>query len=142
MANPYMLFCVYERCAFGELLAAAWMPLLVLAALRTPISLRSVAIPVALLWLTNAPSAVMSCYLFALIALLRLALLYRDAFSGRRMQAMLPFALRAIGGIALGIGLAAFYIVPASWERRWGPDRSRYRAVLPRARQHALPSNT
>jgi len=119
MANPYMLFCVYERCAFGELLAAAWMPLLVLAALRTPISLRSVAIPVALLWLTNAPSAVMSCYLFALIALLRLALLYRDAFSGRRMQAMLPFALRAIGGIALGIGLAAFYIVPASWERRW-----------------------
>jgi len=119
VVNPYMLFCVYERCAFGELLAAAWMPLLLLAALRTPISLRSVAIPVALLWLTNAPSAVMSCYLFALIAVLRLAGLYRDAFTDRRLETMLPFALRAAGGVALGIGLAAFYIVPTLWERRW-----------------------
>src|SRR5580698_5429888 len=71
MANPYLLFCAYERCAYGELLAAAWMPLLLLAALRLRISVRSIAVPVALLWLTNAPSAVMGCYLFALIALLR-----------------------------------------------------------------------
>src|SRR5580698_8200172 len=40
MANPYMLFCAYERSAYGELLAAAWMPLLLLAALRNPLSLR------------------------------------------------------------------------------------------------------
>jgi len=119
MVNPYMLFCVYERCAYGELLAASWMPLLVLAALRTPISARNIAIPVALLWLTNAPSAVMSCYLFAFIALLRLLHLYRNAFTGKRLHTILPFVLRAIGGVALGIGLAAFYIVPAVWERRW-----------------------
>lgn len=119
MANPYMLFCAYERSAYGELLAAAWMPLLLLAALRNPLSLRKIAIPVALLWLTNAPSAVMGCYLFALIALLRLALLCRNTFTGRRLQSIVRFALRAVGGVALGIGLAAFYIVPAAWQRRW-----------------------
>jgi len=119
MANPYMLFCAYERCAYGELLAAAWMPLLLLSILRKQISLRRIAIPIALLWLTNAPSAVMSCYLFALIALLRLALVCRHSFDRRRLQTMLPFAARAIGGVTLGIGLAAFYIVPAAWERRW-----------------------
>ncbi|HXB62739.1 MAG TPA: hypothetical protein VNU94_07820 [Acidobacteriaceae bacterium] len=119
MTNPYMLFCAYERSAYGELLAAAWMPLLLLAVLRLHISVRSIAVPVALLWLTNAPSAVMSCYLFALIALLRLALLCRHSFTQRRMQTMLPFALRSLGGVALGMGLAAFYIVPAAWERRW-----------------------
>jgi hypothetical protein len=119
MANPYILFCVYERCAYGELLAAAWMPLLLLSILSKHISVRSIATPVALLWLTNAPSAVMSCYLFALIALLRLALLCRHSFEKRRIQTMLPFALRAIGGMALGLTLAAFYIVPAAWERRW-----------------------
>jgi Ca2+/Na+ antiporter len=119
MANPYMLFCAYERCAYGELLAAAWMPLLLLAILRTPISLRGIALPVALLWLTNAPSAVMSCYLFAVIALLRVLSIARNAFTGRRLRSIAPFALRAVGGMALGIGLAAFYIVPASWQRRW-----------------------
>jgi hypothetical protein len=119
IANPYMLFCVYERCAYGELLAAAWMPLLLLSILSKHISVRGIAIPVALLWLTNAPSAVMSCYLFALIVLLRLALLCRHSFEKRRIQTMVPFALRALGGMALGLALAAFYIVPAAWERRW-----------------------
>ncbi len=120
MVNPYMLFCAYERCAYGELLAAAWMPLLLLAAFCACTSpLRSIAIPVALLWLTNAPSAVMSCYLFALIALLRLALLCRHSFATAACRRWLPSPLRSLGGMALGIGLAAFYIVPAAWERRW-----------------------
>ena len=34
MANPYMLFTAYERTAYAELLAAAWIPLLLLAVLR------------------------------------------------------------------------------------------------------------
>ena len=34
--NPYMLFTAYERSAFAELLAAAWLPLLFLAASPAP----------------------------------------------------------------------------------------------------------
>src|ERR1700752_5203653 len=34
IANPYMLFTAFERTAYGELLAAAWIPLLLRAALR------------------------------------------------------------------------------------------------------------
>ena len=71
LANPYMLFNAFERSAFAELLAAAWIPLLLLAVLRERPTIRGIAMPVALLWLTNAPAAVMGCYLFALLAALR-----------------------------------------------------------------------
>jgi len=119
LVNPYMLFCAYERCAYGELLAAAWMPLLLHAMLREAPSMRRVALPVALLWLTNAPAAVMSCYLAALIAIFRIILILRSAYRERHLQAILPFTLRALGGFLLGLGLAAFYLVPAIWQRRW-----------------------
>ena len=40
LANPYMLFTAFERTAYAELLAAAWIPLLLLALLRpTPTDL-------------------------------------------------------------------------------------------------------
>ena len=79
LANPYMLFTAFERSALAELLAAAWMPLLLLALLRpTPTNLpstlrtiRNIAIPLALLWLTNAPAAVIGSYTLALVATLR-----------------------------------------------------------------------
>jgi hypothetical protein len=71
LANPYMLFNAFERSALAELLAAAWIPLLLLAVLRPRPTIRGVAIPVALLWLTNAPAAVMGCYTLALLAALR-----------------------------------------------------------------------
>ena len=74
IANPYMLFNAFERTAFAELLAAAWIPLLLLAVLRTRPTIRGIAIPIALLWLTNAPAAVMGCYTFALIAAIRVVL--------------------------------------------------------------------
>jgi len=42
LANPYMLFTAFERSALAELLAAAWIPLLLLALLRpTPTDLPS-----------------------------------------------------------------------------------------------------
>ena len=74
LANPYMLFNAFERTAYAELLAAAWIPLLLLAILRPRPTIRGIAIPVALLWLTNAPAAVMGCYALALLATLRLIL--------------------------------------------------------------------
>ena len=66
-ANPYMLFTAYERTAFAELLAAAWMPWLLKALLAEEPRLLPVALPVALLWLTNAPAAVMGTYTLAIL---------------------------------------------------------------------------
>ncbi|WP_158792365.1 hypothetical protein [Granulicella sp. L60] len=70
--NPYMLFTAYERTAYAELLAAAWIPLLLHAILRKQVTIPRIAIPIALLWITNAPAAVMSCYALAILALIRL----------------------------------------------------------------------
>ncbi len=71
LANPYMLFTAFERSALAELLAAAWIPLLLLALLRPPPTLRGIAIPQALHWLTQAPAAVIGSYTLALVATLR-----------------------------------------------------------------------
>lgn len=113
VVNPYMLFTAYERTAYAELLAAAWIPLLLHAALRERVSIPRIAIPVALLWLTNAPAAVMSCYALAFIAIVRLLLPAKGSFS------KMALALEIAGGTVLGLGLAAFYIVPAAYERRF-----------------------
>lgn len=118
LLNPYMLFVAYERTAYGELLSAILLPLLVLYGLREKPALLPLSLVIAALWLTNAPSAVMGCYLLALLVLV--------AAIQDRSPALI---LRAAGATALGLGLAAFYIVPAAYEERWveiaraiGPD--------------------
>ena len=108
IANPYALFVAYERTAYGELLAGAWLPLLVLFALRRKPSVALLGIAVAILWLCNSPAGVVGSYLLALLALAM-------CFAERRWWP----ALRAAGGVALGLGLAAFYLVPAAFEQRW-----------------------
>jgi lysylphosphatidylglycerol synthetase-like protein (DUF2156 family) len=108
--NPYMLFTAYERTAYAELLAAAFIPLLLHAILRERVTIPGIAIPIALLWLTNAPAAVMSCYALALLTLIRLA----KPSSLRR-----EIAINTTAGTVLGLALAAFYIVPAAYERRF-----------------------
>jgi hypothetical protein len=108
IANPYAMFVAYERAAFGELLASAWMPLMVLFALRSRASVAPLGLSVAALWLTNSPAAVMGSYLLAILAL-----------EMSMAQGKLWPVLRAAGGMALGLGLAAFYIVPAAFEQRW-----------------------
>jgi hypothetical protein len=151
MVNPYMLFTAYERTAYAELLAAAWIPLLLHAILRRQITIPRIAIPIALLWLTNAPAAVMSCYALALLTFVRLitnpATENRNttnpgapyiAASSRCVgivqsttapahctpcntatQTPLQIAINTILGTALGLGLAAVYILPAAYERRY-----------------------
>jgi hypothetical protein len=80
----------------------------VLFALRRRSSIALLGLSVAALWLTNSPAAVMGSYLLAVLAL------------GMWIVEGRPWpVLRAMGGIALGLGLAAVYIIPAAFEQRW-----------------------
>ena len=108
--NPYNLEVVYIRCAFAEFLAAALFPLFVLAVLRLSVKeKRSVAILalwIAVLWLTNIPAAIIANYLAALMVL-ALALV-------RKPKSLLASFVAAE---VLGVGLAAFYLLPARVEQ-------------------------
>lgn len=114
LANPYMLFTAYERAAYAELLAAAWMPLLLHEAFRDRIVAWRLAIPIALLWITNAPAAVIGCYSLAVIGIVRLARLIHK----RDKQHAISVALHGVGGTVLGLALASFYLLPAIIERK------------------------
>lgn len=116
MVHPYMLFTFYERAAYAELLAAAWIPLVLLSVLRPRITLPGIAIPICLLWLTNAPAAVMGSYALALFELVRVVLNCRGP---EGFKAALREGATVAAGAALGIGCAAFYIVPATVEQSW-----------------------
>lgn len=114
IVHPYMMFTFYERSAYGELLAAAWIPLLLWAVLRERVSVAGVAVPVALLWLSNDPEAVIGCYLLALLAVLRVAWVWRESWRDAMSD-----AAKLAAGVVLGLGLAGFYLVPAIVEQRW-----------------------
>jgi 6-pyruvoyl-tetrahydropterin synthase related domain len=111
-ANPYHLVIVYWRSAFAELLAAAFMPLLVLCVLRSEEKGARIILPLSLLvaaaWLTNLPSAVMVNYSLAL-------LLVGLAFMKRSPRVLLHGA----AAVLLGAALAAFYLAPAIYEQKW-----------------------
>jgi hypothetical protein len=136
--NVYMLFNAFERSAFAELLASAWIPLLLLAVLRARPTIPGIAIPFALLWLTNAPAAVMGSYTFALLAGVRVltaTLSSRpepersgDAAEKTASRTLntspfssIPYPLSPvfIAGTALGLALPAFYLIPAAIERKY-----------------------
>jgi len=111
-ANPYFIVIVYWRSAFAELLAGALLPLLLLYLLRLDEDGNRAAVglsvTVAAAWLTNAPAAVMVNYSLVLLAL-------QTAIVRRSPRTALLAAAAAI----TGAGLAAFYIVPATYEQRW-----------------------
>jgi hypothetical protein len=110
--NPYHLVIVYYRSDFAELLAGALLPLVVWGALdtgrghfrRVPL----LAVAFAGIWLSDAPAAVIATYSLALIFVIQCVL--------RRSLGPLVPGLAAMAG---GFGLAAVYILPAAWERRW-----------------------
>jgi hypothetical protein len=110
--NPYHLVIVYWRSAFAELLASCLVPLLLLFVLKAVDEGRRAIFPLALVlaaaWLTNAPAAVMIHYSLAL-------LLVFFAWQRRSPRILLVGA----GAVALGAGLAAFYLLPAIYEQRW-----------------------
>jgi 6-pyruvoyl-tetrahydropterin synthase related domain len=117
-ANPYALLVSYVRSDFAEQLACAIFPLLFLAALRLagvledekprPSTITSFAFLFAGVWLCNAPAGVIASY--------SVALLFAWAALTQRSWRVV---LRAISGLALGFGLAGFYLLPAAYEQRW-----------------------
>lgn len=127
IGNPYIIFSAFERTAFAELLAAAWVPLLFRAALTPELDPVAIALPLALLWLTNAPAAVMGTYTLVLLVLLRTATAWfsqrRTSHQGVATHAkrakLKPMLAKAAGGLALGLALPGFYLVPAAFERRY-----------------------
>ena len=110
--NPYHLVVVYWRSAYAELLAAALLPLLLAALLRLgepgvrPLLWLSLVLAAA--WLANAPAALMIHYSAAGLAVML-------AVRQRSWRPLLRVGL----AVALGIGLASFFLWPAIYEERW-----------------------
>src|SRR5215469_15435057 len=117
-ANPYALLNTYIRSDFAEQLACAFFPLLLLSALRLATlldkeksdlsAIPAFALPFAAVWLSNAPAGVIASYAMALL-FAAAALLKRSG----------SIAVRSASGLALGLGLSAFYLLPAAYEQRW-----------------------
>jgi len=123
VANPYALLIVYWRSDFAELLADAFFPLLLLAALelcgllndaeptgeRYPFRrIAAFAAVFAAIWLCNAPAGVIASYSIA-------ALLAFAAWTRKSWQ---PLA-RGAAGVLLGFAITAGYLLPAAYEQRW-----------------------
>ncbi len=117
-ANPYTLLVVYVRSDFAEQLASAIFPLLVLfafeicgllqAARRIGGTIAAFALVFAAVWLCNAPAGVLASY--AMVALFAWC-----AIPNKNWRVL----LRGGTGLALGLALAAFYLVPAAYEQKW-----------------------
>ncbi len=121
VVNPYQLVVVYYRSDYAELLASSLFPLLVLGVMRVvrpeprPSDSRQswtgvplLAVAFAAIWLSNAPAAVIATYTMVL-------LLIAGCLGARNFRPLIPGAAATV----LGLGLAAFYILPAAYEQRW-----------------------
>lgn len=116
----YALFNVYKRCDYPELAAGSLIPLLLLFALRrrNPSgsfwqrafdgSATPLALIVAGIWLINGPVGIMAAYLLAAVVLV----------SAGMEKSLVPVVRAAVATFA-GMGLAALYLIPAIWERKW-----------------------
>jgi hypothetical protein len=117
--SGYPLFTAYERSAFAELAGGIWIPLVLLYSLRVASgaarrqytfnkSIAPLALSIAGAWLSNPTVGVMACYLLGGATLI-------EMISSRSWRP----AIGAAAGAALGMGISAFYVLPAAWEQRW-----------------------
>ena len=113
--NPYLLLVYTHRCAYAELLASATFPVAFLQAVRLARADRRgmraalwLAPAFAALWLANVPAAVLGSYGLGFV-LLWLTI---------RQRSLRPLVRGALG-MTLGLGLAAFYILPVAREMKW-----------------------
>ncbi len=122
LANPFMLYTVAMRGACGELLAAAWCPLLLAAMLAEQPSAWRIGVPLGLFWLSNVPGAVIGMYLFALLAVMRLVRGWSEArkkLAPAPLRRLVAMAKTFAGGAAYGLALPAVFLIPALWERHF-----------------------
>jgi len=119
MAAPYHLLDHYYRGAYAEFAAYVVLPLLMLTVRRVaegrPFAVAGLAVAYAALPMTHLPTAL----LISLTAL-PLYVLYRGWRLAERKAAFAFVARCALGG-ALGLGLAAIYLVPALSLQDWIP---------------------
>jgi hypothetical protein len=117
--NPNALLMIYVRSDFAELLACAFFPLVALYGLELAGLLESrrkfangaiilFAVSYAAVWLSNAPAGVIASYAMA-------GLFFWGTVTQRNWRPL----LRGGAGLALGLGLAAFYLMPAAYEQKW-----------------------
>src|ERR1041385_6830890 len=110
--NPYVLINVFVRSAYGELLSAVFLPLVlseVLGLLRDDRRvIPRLALVLGLIWLTNLPSAVLATFLVALGAVL-----------GGAVTRSWKGPLYGGAPIALAFGLAGLPFIPALVEQHW-----------------------
>jgi hypothetical protein len=113
--NPYLLLVFTHRCAYAELLASAFFPLAFLETVRLARPDRAgmraalaLAPAFAGLWLSNVPAAVLGSYGLGFVLL----------WLTVRARALRPL-VRGGMGMVLGLGLAAFYILPIANEMSW-----------------------
>ena len=110
--NPYHLVIVYWRSAYAELLAAAYLPLLLYFLIRLEADGKRMIAPTAVLlaagWLTNVPSAVMMHYALAVLAVW-------ISISHRRWQVLFYAGITVVAGAAL----AGVYLVPVFHQKSW-----------------------
>lgn len=111
VANPYHALILYRRSDYSELLASAIFPFAVFWLWRSlrgeRRALAGFAISVCALWLSNLPAALIATYV--LVLMLIAVLVAGDARRTARVSAAL----------IVGIGVAAFFLVPATYEQRW-----------------------
>jgi hypothetical protein len=128
--NPYALLTYYARSACGEMVAAGFVPLIVWIVVREAKTYSfandsradarpgsqsfpsGMVVPLALtiagVWLANVPAAIPATYLTALLLAIVAV-----------MRGSLRVLLVGGCGIALGLALAAVYIVPVLREHLW-----------------------
>lgn len=119
MAAPYHLLDHYYRGAFAELAAYVVLPLLALAIRRIAEGRRLAPVLFALAY-AALPMAHLPTALLISLTALPLYVLYRGWRLGTPGRALGFFVRCALGG-ALGLGLAAIYLVPALGLQSWIP---------------------